>query len=68
MGTYDEKSGNWMNPKKKPRSPMDSGNNRSDKSCCFAAAAVKSAKARKWRLARRYSRLMAVTLARRAVA
>lgn len=25
MGTYDEKSWNWMNPSKPPRSPMDSG-------------------------------------------
>lgn len=42
-------------PRRGRKSPMDSGNNRSDKSCCFGAAAVKSAKQRKWRLARRYA-------------
>lgn len=47
------------------RSPADSGNN---KSCCFGAAAVKAARRGKYRLAGRYSRLMVVTLARRAVA
>lgn len=67
MGTYDDKSDRWMNPPRKRRSPMDSGNNRNDKSCCFGAAAVKSAKRRQWRLACRYSRLMIVTLARRVV-
>lgn len=64
MGVYDEKSNNWMNPKKPPRSPMDSKNN---KSCCFGAAAIKSAKRRQWKLARRHARLMGVTLVRRVV-
>jgi hypothetical protein len=45
-------------PEKPKHSPADSGNNRKDKSCCFGAAAVKSAKRRQWRLARRYSVLM----------
>jgi hypothetical protein len=38
-------------PEKPPRSPADSG----DKSCCFGAAAVKSARQGRWRLARRYA-------------
>jgi hypothetical protein len=44
---------------------MDSGNNRKDKSCCFGAAAVKSARQGKFRLARRYGILMVRTLAAR---
>lgn len=53
MGTYDEKSNKWLNPKKPPRSPADSGNN---KSCCFGAAGIKAARRRNWPLARRYAR------------
>lgn len=49
--------GNWEGESwgKKPRrrSPADSGNK--DKSCCFGAAAVKAARQRRWRLARRYA-------------
>jgi hypothetical protein len=60
---------NWedqiFGSRKKPRSPMDSGNNRKDKSCCFGAAAVKSARQGKFRLARRYGILMVRTLAAR---
>lgn len=55
MGVYDEKSNNWLNPPRRRRSPMDSGNNRKDKSCCFGAAAVNAARQRRWRLARRYT-------------
>lgn len=51
-------------PEKPPRSPADSGN----KSCCFGAAAVRSVKRRRWRLARRYGVLMVRTLGARAVA
>lgn len=54
MGIFDEKSNNWVNPPRR-RSPMDSGNNRKDKSCCFGAAAVNSAKRRQWKLAFRYA-------------
>ena len=50
---------NWedqiFGSRKPRRSPADSGNNRRDKSCCFGAAAVKAAKQRKFRLARRYA-------------
>lgn len=60
MGTYDEKSSKWINPPKKRRSPADSGNN---KSCCFGAAAIKSAKQGKFRLARRYAILSARAIA-----
>jgi len=62
MGTYDEKSNNWLNPKKPPRSPMDSGNN---KSCCFGAAAVKAVRRRKFKLARRNAILCVRHIARR---
>jgi len=55
MGTYDEKSSNWVNPPKKRRSPMDSGNNRKGKSCCPMVAAVQSVRQGKFRLARRYA-------------
>jgi hypothetical protein len=41
--------------KPKRRSPMDSGNNRKDDSCCPMVAAVKSVKRGKFRLARRYA-------------
>jgi hypothetical protein len=58
MGTYDKKSNDWINPPKKRRSPMDSGNNRNDKSCCYGAAAVKAIKRGKLRLARRHLILM----------
>lgn len=57
----------WPDPPKKRRSPMDSGNNKSDKSCCYGAAAVKSARRGRYRLARRYGILMVRTLATRAV-
>jgi hypothetical protein len=67
MGTYDKKSNDWINPPRKRRSPMDSGNNRSDKSCCFGAAAVKAARRGKYRLARRYAVRMVTTLAARVV-
>lgn len=63
MGTYDEKSSNWMNPPKRRRSPMDSGNNRNDKSCCYGAAAINSIKRGKYRLAYRYTGLMVRRLA-----
>lgn len=60
----------WGSKPRKPkrRSPMDSGNNRNDKSCCYGTAAVKAARRGRFRLARRYSGLMVVTLARRVVA
>ena len=48
------------NPPRTRRSPMDSGN---DKSCCYGAAAVKSARRGKFRLARRYSILCFRSLA-----
>lgn len=68
MGTYDKKSNDWMNPPKKRRSPMDSGNNRNDKSCCYGSAAVKSVKRGKFRLAARYTGLMVHALAVKAFA
>jgi hypothetical protein len=45
--------------KPKRRSPMDSGNNKSDKSCCYGAAAVTSLRRGRYRLAARYARLSA---------
>lgn len=56
----DERSNNWVNPPKKRRSPMDSGNN---KSCCFGTAAAKAVWRGKFRLARRYSVLCVRSLA-----
>lgn len=41
--------------KPKRRSPMDSGNNSKDSSCCPMVAAVQSVKRGKFRLARRYA-------------
>lgn len=57
----------WPDPPRR-RSPMDSGNNKSDKSCCYGAAAVKSIKRGNYRLARRYAVLTARTLAQRVTA
>lgn len=48
-----EWGGNRERGRNRRRSPADSGNK--DKSCCFGAAAVKAAKRRQWRLARRYA-------------
>lgn len=71
MGKNNNGSGwGWNDPPRTPkrRSPMDSGNNRSDKSCCHGAAAVNAVKKRKFRLARRHTILMVRALAARAVA
>lgn len=61
MGVYDEKSNNWVNPPRKRRSPMDSGNNSKNNGCCPMVAAGRAARRGKYRLARRYA-VMAVRL------
>ena len=53
----------WNDPPRKRRSPMDSGNNKKDKSCCYGAAAVKSLRRGRYRLAARYARLSARRIA-----
>lgn len=47
-------------PEKKRRSPADSGN---DRKCCHMAAAVRSVKRGKFRLAARHTRMAARTIA-----
>lgn len=42
---------------------MDSGNNKKDKSCCYGAAAVKSLRRGRYRLAARYARMSARRIA-----
>jgi hypothetical protein len=49
----------WPADPPKRRSPMDSGNNKSDKWCCYGGAAIGALRRGRYRLAARYARLSA---------
>ena len=68
MGAEKEGWDWWGTPRQpRRRSPMDSGNNRNDKSCCYGAAAIQSIKKGQYRLARRYARMSVRAIAARMI-